>query len=130
MPIPKVKKNENEKDFIGRCISTLTKAGDYDSQDQRIAVCYTEWRKKENVMKKEDQIIEIQEEVQIPGTDIILEKGDKIEILVEAGKEFPEFVAAIKSLRVLSKYYEDNGEKSKDTKIWKLRDKVSAINNE
>ena len=32
-------------------------------------------------MKKEDRIIEIQEEIQIPGTDIILEKGDKIEIL-------------------------------------------------
>jgi len=83
MPIPTPKSEEKEKDFISRCISTLTKAEDYDSHDQRIAVCYTTWRnKKGNTMKKnEESVIEIQEEIQIPGTDVILEKGDKIRIL-------------------------------------------------
>jgi len=32
---------------------------------------------------KEDNTVEIKEEVRIPGTDIILEAGDKIEILKE-----------------------------------------------
>jgi len=31
-----------------------------------------------------DNIIEITEEVKLPGTDIILEKGDKIKVLKEA----------------------------------------------
>lgn len=34
--------------------------------------------------KKESVVIEIDEETQLPGTDIILEKGDKIEILKES----------------------------------------------
>jgi len=38
-------------------------------------------------MEKE-QIIEIQEDVKLPGTDILLEKGDKIKILTEMGDRF------------------------------------------
>jgi len=37
-------------------------------------------------MRKESKSIEIKEEVRIPGTDIILEAGDKIEVLKEGLK--------------------------------------------
>ena len=74
MPIPKPSKGEKEKDFISRCISTLTKGKEFDSQDQRIAVCYTQWGD-----KMKENIITIKEDVTVG--DIILEAGDKIKVL-------------------------------------------------
>jgi len=55
MPLPKPNKAEKEKDFISRCISTLTKNKEFDSQEQRVAVCYTQWREKmEKIKEKVD----------------------------------------------------------------------------
>lgn len=45
MPLPKPKKNESEKDFIGRCVSILANEGDrWPNNDQRVAVCYSQWK--------------------------------------------------------------------------------------
>jgi hypothetical protein len=40
MPIPKPTGDENEEQFIGRCMSDETMASEYDN-DQRFAVCST-----------------------------------------------------------------------------------------
>jgi hypothetical protein len=50
MPV-KVKPNEKEADFIGRCISEEVSAG-YE-QDQAAAICYSYWRK-DNMSKITD----------------------------------------------------------------------------
>lgn len=42
MPIPSPRSDEDQDDFIGRCMSEL--ADEYDDQDQRAAVCYDAWR--------------------------------------------------------------------------------------
>lgn len=53
MPLPKPKSSEQEKDFISRCISTLSKEKDdkgnerWPDNEQRIAVCYKQWEVKE-----------------------------------------------------------------------------------
>lgn len=36
-----------------------------------------------NELVKEESVIEISEEIEIPGTDIVLEKGDRIQIINE-----------------------------------------------
>lgn len=46
MPIPKPKKYERKKKFIGRCASNKTMNKDFPKTKQRIAVCYSQWRKK------------------------------------------------------------------------------------
>lgn len=46
MPVPKPRKKEKEKHFIARAIKSLAKEGDRYTQDQRIAIAYSEWRKK------------------------------------------------------------------------------------
>lgn len=76
MPIPAPRGKESKDDFISRCISTLSDKGEFDSQDQRVAVCFDAWRdaKENKLMKK----IRVKEEFQLPGTSIILEKGDVI----------------------------------------------------
>lgn len=43
MPLPKPNSGEIEKEFITRCMSEL--AGEFEDS-QRLAVCYTQWRKK------------------------------------------------------------------------------------
>lgn len=43
MPIPKPEPDENEKDFIGRCMGAL--ADEYE-QEQRAAICYQSWKDK------------------------------------------------------------------------------------
>jgi ATP-dependent protease ClpP protease subunit len=44
MPIPNPRKDEKEKDFIGRCMADEIMRKDYD-QKQRLAVCFSSWRK-------------------------------------------------------------------------------------
>lgn len=43
MPIPKPKSNETQKEFMQRCVSSISK--EY-KQDQAIAICYTKWLEK------------------------------------------------------------------------------------
>jgi hypothetical protein len=65
MPIPNPKKEETEKDFIGRCESAL--ANDYTDSEQRTAICYKSWRSAkldqgETLMKLYAEINKIDEE--------------------------------------------------------------------
>jgi len=46
-------------------------------------------------MRKEQNIIEIQEDVRLPGMDILLEKGDKIKIINEASGDIKDLVNTI-----------------------------------
>jgi hypothetical protein len=45
MPLPTPEKNENETDFIARCVADDTVKNDFADQKQRLAVCYSQWGK-------------------------------------------------------------------------------------
>jgi len=45
MPLPKKKPGEKRKDFMSRCMSDATMIKEYPRQDQRIAVCVTQYDK-------------------------------------------------------------------------------------
>lgn len=45
MPLPKPNKNENEQDFISRCAGNSTMNKEYPDNKQRVAVCYSQYRK-------------------------------------------------------------------------------------
>jgi len=45
MPLPKRKPGEKQKDFMPRCMSDATMIKEYPRQDQRAAVCITQYRK-------------------------------------------------------------------------------------
>ena len=47
MPIPKPKKDETKKDFLGRCMSDDIMKDEYPEREQRYAVCLTNWKKKD-----------------------------------------------------------------------------------
>ncbi len=49
MPIPKPGKNEKESVFIGRCMGDETMKREYPDHQQRIAVCYSSWRKAKGI---------------------------------------------------------------------------------
>ena len=44
MPWPEPQENESENDFIGRCMSNQYIQQDIPTQDQRLAVCYQQWK--------------------------------------------------------------------------------------
>lgn len=44
MPLPKPEVGEDQAEFIQRCMSTKTMKNEYPRQDQRLAVCYTQWK--------------------------------------------------------------------------------------
>lgn len=52
MPLPIPKFNENEKEFISRCITVISKEKDdkgnirWPDNEQRVAVCYSQWENK------------------------------------------------------------------------------------
>ncbi|MDW8056605.1 MAG: hypothetical protein RMJ13_07875, partial [Elusimicrobiota bacterium] len=45
MPIPRPKENETEKEFIKRCMSSDVMKSEFPEIKQRLAVCYSQWRK-------------------------------------------------------------------------------------
>lgn len=51
MPIPKPTGDENEEQFIGRCMSDETMVSEYD-EDQRFAICSTAWTDNTKTMSK------------------------------------------------------------------------------
>ena len=44
-PLPTPNKGESQSDFISRCTSTLSHMGEFSDNKQRVAVCYSQWRK-------------------------------------------------------------------------------------
>ena len=51
MPIPKPKLDENQEQFITRCMTDDTMLIEYKRQDQRLAVCYVTWRDRNKTKK-------------------------------------------------------------------------------
>ncbi len=47
MPLPKPKDGESQDNFIKRCMSNDTMKKDYTDNDQRLAVCFSQWKKKD-----------------------------------------------------------------------------------
>lgn len=47
MPIPKPKDGEKQNQYINRCMTAI--GGEYEDKKQALGVCFTEWRKKDNL---------------------------------------------------------------------------------
>lgn len=45
MPIPSPRKNEKQNDFISRCMHNFPDDSNIKDNSQRVAVCYTQWKK-------------------------------------------------------------------------------------
>jgi len=45
MPLPSPSGEESEQTFVSRCMSAEVMQGDFPDQKQRVAVCYSQWRK-------------------------------------------------------------------------------------
>ena len=43
MPLPNPRKKEKKKDFVSRCISEVAKDPKFKDNQQRIAICYTQY---------------------------------------------------------------------------------------
>jgi len=43
MPLPSPRKKEKKKDFVSRCISEVAKDPKFKDNQQRIAICYTQF---------------------------------------------------------------------------------------
>ena len=46
MSLPKPKPKEKQSEFITRCMSDGTMMIEYREKDQRLAVCYVQWKEK------------------------------------------------------------------------------------
>jgi len=89
MPIPKPKEGEEEKEFISRCMSDEVMVNEYPDQEKRAAICYTQWRERDNV---EDNFSEIKtyEVKNVPIFEAGTWKGGKIKYTVEQIKKLVE----------------------------------------
>jgi len=86
MPTPK--DGESQDEFHSRCMSKLVGDEGYDS-DQANAICYKYWENKnENKGIRDMRTIRIKQETPIPGTDYVLEAGDKIQAVIEEDYDY------------------------------------------
>jgi hypothetical protein len=44
MPLPKPLPDQGQQEFISGCMANPKMIGEYPREDQRLAVCYTQWR--------------------------------------------------------------------------------------
>jgi uncharacterized protein len=54
MPIPKPGKNESKKKFMDRCLSDETMNKEYPDNDQRYAICESQWEDKKSESKEKE----------------------------------------------------------------------------
>lgn len=52
MPLPTPDKNDTESTFLQKCMSDETMNKDFPDQKQRAAVCYSQFRKKDEKKEK------------------------------------------------------------------------------
>jgi hypothetical protein len=65
MPLPKPKKDESKDNFLPRCISELKDMKEFNSHDQRVAVCYSQWKRSNESMEILDRIDKVLNETGI-----------------------------------------------------------------
>lgn len=46
MPLPSPNEGENQREFIARCMGNDTSKQDYPDNDQRLAICFQQWRRR------------------------------------------------------------------------------------
>jgi hypothetical protein len=46
MPLPKPKPNESQRDFVARCITDPVMEREFPREDQRVVVCYVQYKNK------------------------------------------------------------------------------------
>ena len=46
MPLPVPQDGEQQSEFIGRCMDSEIMRTDFPDNKQRVAVCYSQWKKK------------------------------------------------------------------------------------
>jgi len=46
MPLPTPREGQGQDEFIGKCMSNDTMKSEFPDTKQRVAVCYSQWRKK------------------------------------------------------------------------------------
>tara|TARA_Y100000034_G_C6688581_1_gene303069 strand:+ start:167 stop:361 length:195 start_codon:yes stop_codon:yes gene_type:complete len=54
MPLPTPNKNEREKDFMEKCMSSSKMNEEYGDPKQRAAVCHSQFKKRKSKAKWED----------------------------------------------------------------------------
>lgn len=70
MPLPKPRRQEQRKNFIKRCMGANIMKREYPDNDQRMAVCSTQWRN--NIMLNELKAIRIKTNFSIPARQEVL----------------------------------------------------------
>ena len=45
MPLPKPRKGEEKNEFIARCVEDEVMREEFPEREQRLAVCYSQWRR-------------------------------------------------------------------------------------
>ena len=56
MPMPMPRKNEKEDEYISRCMGNETMVTDFSDNNQRAAVCYSNWRRAKNVIRRSENL--------------------------------------------------------------------------
>lgn len=70
MPIPKPRKGETESGFMERCMGSDTMRSEYPQRDQRVAVCLSSFRDKQEEAEMSDATAEVIEDLEDETLDI------------------------------------------------------------
>lgn len=82
MPLPSPRGKEEKQSFIKRCMGDETMKEEFPENKQRVAVCYSQWRKAKNESSFKDKVSKYIKELNLEagpkGWNIIMGSGRKI----------------------------------------------------
>jgi len=95
--IPVPKKQEPQGKFIARCVSALAGEGDRYTNEQRTAICYSQWkkRKKGETMKPRNETAELTPISEVGTTGVIAGHYEEVPPLP---KDMPKPTSYIETL--------------------------------
>lgn len=97
MPLPTPNKGESKDDFMDRCMGNDTMVEEYPEEDQRYAVCESQWGKKSKEGEREyrtyDATLSIKKRDESEGGEQIVGHAAVFNTIAEAGGWFREQVA-------------------------------------
>ena len=62
MPVPTPKTDEKESDFVSRWMKDKKMVSEFTDQKQRVAVCYSQWRKMKEIKKQTEEFLKLMDQ--------------------------------------------------------------------
>jgi len=132
MPLPSPKSNEEKKDFISRCVSNNIMKSEFADNKQRVAVCYSLFKRKDEATETIDKLNNIEQKLDMVSHIEDLQEGNahtKTIKRISKGEKFQYYDYPTGRFKVYIKVEGDKGLTKKRNINSDDKERIEAVQN-